>query len=73
MATGESGAYGAHAQRLANRANNQGNGCVITQLQDMAGRNARVHQVKTKSAMEMFHVRVSEDVWTSGPSYSKPD
>ena len=73
METGESGVNGARAQRHANRENNQGSGCVIIQLQDMAGRNARVHQVKTKSAMEMFHVRVSEDVWTSGPSYSKPD
>ena len=61
MATGESGAYGAHAQRLANRANNQGNGCVIIQLQDMAGKNVMVHQVKSKSAMKMFHVQVITD------------
>ena len=58
METGESGVNGARAQRHANRENNQGSGCVIIQLQDMAGRNARVHQVKSKPALKMFHVQV---------------
>ena len=61
METGESGVNGAHAQRHAHRENNQGTGCVIIQLQDMAGRNVMVHQVKSKSAMKMFHVQVITD------------
>ena len=61
METGESGVNGARAQRHANRENNQGSGCVIIQLQDMAGRNVMVHQVKSKSAMKIFHVQVITD------------
>ncbi|XP_068756600.1 coadhesin-like [Montipora capricornis] len=60
--TGETGASGAHARRLANRESNQDSAYVTTQLLSMAGGNVRVNQAKNKSAMEMFFVQVNKEL-----------
>lgn len=58
--TGETGASGANARRLANRDSNQDSAYVTTQLLSMAGGNVRVNQANNKSAMEMFLVQSME-------------
>jgi len=58
-AIGESGAHGAHAARPVNKENNQENENVTHLLHSMVERNVKEIQIKSKSAMKMFHVQVS--------------
>ena len=59
METGESGVNGAHAQRHANKENNQEHVNVVHQLLDMEGKLVWENERRRESAMTMFPVQVN--------------